>query len=246
MSIYPPCAQISENKIKRPPKHGFTLIELLVVIAVIGILAALLLPVFAQARERARRTACLSNMRQIAQAVQMYTQDYDGRVPICRDNTTLDTNDDTGYWWVTLYGYSKNDQIFVCPSWQTGPLPTGLLSWETPPDVNKPFNRAGIVGTYLWNETMDGAPESKLTGIAADGMSYGPANVVAVAEGFNGSHIWKPEHVSPLTGNMELRLRYFHQQGMNIAYADGHAKWIKNTEMKRSLWAPYETTDWRP
>ena len=62
-----------------------------------------------------------------------------------------------------------------------------------------------------------------------------------MAEGFNGSHVWKPEHITPLN-NPEMRLRYFHQDGANIAYADGHAKWMKNTQMKRRFWAPYEST----
>jgi len=227
-------------KTQHPRREAFTLIELLVVIAVIGILAAILFPVFAQARERARRTACLSNMKQIGLAVHMYMQDHDGRVPICNDNTTPTTADDNGYWWITLFKYTKDDGVFVCPSWQQTTTPTGLIAWETPPNPAQPFDHAGIVGTYVWNETMDGAPESKLAGRSADGVEYGPAQVVAVAEGFNGSHIWKPEHVTPLNGNTERRLREFHQEGMNVAYADGHAKWIKNTQMKRRLWAPYE------
>ena len=83
-------------------RGGFTLIELLVVIAIIALLAAILFPVFSQARERARRSACTSNLKQIGMGVQMYMQDYDGRVPICNDNTTLTPTDDNGYWWVNL------------------------------------------------------------------------------------------------------------------------------------------------
>jgi len=230
------------DRISGKRRIGFTLIELLVVIAIIAILAAVLFPVFSQARERARRSACTSNLKQIGMGVQMYVQDYDGRVPICNDNTTLNPADDTGYWWVTLHKYTKNDQIFVCPSWRKTNNPTGLLAWETPPDPDKPFNHAGIVGTYVWNETMDGAPEAKLTGTSTDGTAYGPAQVVAVAEGFNGSHVWKPEHVTPLENNTERRLRDFHNEGMIVAYADGHAKWLKNSQMKRRFWAPYEST----
>lgn len=65
-------------------RNGFTLIELLVVIAIIAILAAILFPVFAQAREKARQTMCLSNSRQMGLAVQMYTQDYDEVLPTVR------------------------------------------------------------------------------------------------------------------------------------------------------------------
>src|ERR1700738_1075050 len=95
----------------RRSSHGFTLIELLVVIAIIAILAAILFPVFAQAREKARSISCLSNMKQLGTAVTMYTQDYDETYPIGCPNT----------WWFDLWGntmqpYVKNVQIFRCPS----------------------------------------------------------------------------------------------------------------------------------
>lgn len=225
-------------------RRAFTLIELLVVIAILAILAAVLFPVFAKAREKARQTACNSNLRQIAMAIQQYASDYDGRVPVCGDNTTPSTADDTKFWWVTVYSYTRNDQIFVCPSWRPTSSPTGLLTWELPPDPQRPNEHGGIVGTYVWNETMDGAPESRLSGNAADGLSYSPADVIAVGEGFNGGHVWKPEHVRPLA-NPEDRLRFFHNDGQNLAYADGHAKWLSATAMLRSLWAPYDT-GWRP
>ncbi|HEX9996387.1 MAG TPA: DUF1559 domain-containing protein [Abditibacterium sp.] len=226
---------------KYPKRLAFTLIELLVVISIIAILAAILFPVFGRARENARRASCQSNLKQIGLALQMYMQDFDSRVPICVDNSTLSPTDDSGYWWVTLFKYTKNDQVFTCSSWQPTTTPTGLFPYETPPDANKPFLHFGISGTYVWNETMDGSPEMRLTGTSPDGRSYGPAEVVAVSEGFNGSHIWKPEHVSPLAiSNTERRLRTFHFDGYNVAYADGHVKWIKDTNMKRRLWAPYD------
>ena len=84
---------------------GFTLIELLVVIAIIAILAAILFPVFAQARAKARQTSCLSNMKQIGTATMMYAQDYDESVG--------------RKWWdwhVDLEPYVKNDGVFTCPS----------------------------------------------------------------------------------------------------------------------------------
>mgnify|MGYP002681657618 CR=1 FL=1 len=229
-----------------PPRNrrAFTLIELLVVIAVIAILAAILFPVFASARERARQSACLSNMGQIARSLHMYTDDHKGRVPICVDDATVSAESDTGYWWVVLHPYTRDDRVFTCPSWRGGELPQGLLAIEQPPDASVPHMRGGVSGTYVWNETMDGAPESKLSGTAADGLSYGPSSVIAVAEGFNGSHIWKPEHVT--RKHPEERLRYHHNGGANLAYADGHARYMKKDEMKRSYWAPWEASIWRP
>ena len=225
------------------PCRGFTLIELLAVIAIIAVLAAVLFPVYGRARERAHATACLSNMRQVAQAVMMYAQDYRGRYPICQD-VTSSKDDDDGYWWVALHRYTREDGVFICPSWRPTPEPQGLLFWEKPQNPSRPFERGGIRGTYAWNLTMNGAPEGRLSGVTPEGGRYSPANVVAVAEGFNGTHIWKPEQVAPLD-SPELRLRYFHYGGANIAFADGHARWVKDTDVKRADWAPWDAS-WRP
>jgi len=103
-----------EIRLKRPRAQGaFTLIELLVVIAVIAILAAILFPVFAQAREKARQTSCLSNMRQMGLAVQMYVQDYDECLPLAATATA------TGFlnWHHLVDPYARNTQIWICPSY---------------------------------------------------------------------------------------------------------------------------------
>ncbi len=106
-----------------PIKKGFTLIELLVVIAIIAILAAILFPVFAQAREQARKISCISNIKQITTAQIMYTQDYDEVYSFCHyefaGEQSVSTN--SGYWsditWVNrLQPYLKNSQVTVCPS----------------------------------------------------------------------------------------------------------------------------------
>src|SRR5471030_2336473 len=98
-------------------RQGFTLIELLVVIAIIAILAAILFPVFARARENARRASCQSNLKQIGLGMVQYVQDYDERYPI--GDTYADavtTPGDTGWASVELQPYMKSVQLFGCPS----------------------------------------------------------------------------------------------------------------------------------
>jgi prepilin-type N-terminal cleavage/methylation domain-containing protein/prepilin-type processing-associated H-X9-DG protein len=110
---------------QRVTRHGFTLIELLVVIAIIAILAAILFPVFAQARESARKTSCVSNLKQVGLAILMYSQDYDETfpyvdahgypvdpsIPLGLDGQTWIYNDIV----VKIQGYVKNFNVFYCP-----------------------------------------------------------------------------------------------------------------------------------
>src|SRR5205085_4778322 len=105
---------LSERRrvMRRRRYPGFTLIELLVVIAIIAILAAILFPVFAQAREKARQAGCLSNLKQIGLAAQMYAQDYEERLP----GTELGEGAGEYYWLEMLSPYTKNREIFHCPS----------------------------------------------------------------------------------------------------------------------------------
>ena len=111
-----------------PQRHrsAFTLIELLVVIAIIAILAAILFPVFAQAREAARKTSCLSNVKQLNTSVQMYMQDYDENVPIlygCAPGANTDDLPGTshGSWLDWMQPYIKDYHIVICPDapWQS-------------------------------------------------------------------------------------------------------------------------------
>ena len=107
-------------------KKAFTLIELLVVIAIIAILAAILFPVFAQAREKARQASCLSNQKQIGIGLMMYTQDFDETYPsayIYKNNTATTNGGSAGgyvHYSAMIQPYIKNDKIWVCPSDKLG------------------------------------------------------------------------------------------------------------------------------
>ena len=123
-----------------PRPRGFTLIELLVVIAIIAILAAILFPVFARAREAARRSSCLSNLRQLAVAGMAYGQDYDELLPVgdTQGNCLLRVVQG-------LTPYVKNSQIFYCTSI------TGLVPYDATLEPTAANWAAGNIGYYFWS-----------------------------------------------------------------------------------------------
>jgi len=143
-------------------RNGFTLIELLVVIAIIAILAAILFPVLAQARERARMTGCQSNLKQLVSAIQMYSNDHDGRLPsdICVFNGGSIPPDDPRRLRGQIHPYVRNPKLFQCPSDRGFWLTNGQTAYEAfgssyqygawqPVAGGYDSNRAGwAMGTY--------------------------------------------------------------------------------------------------
>ena len=131
----------SHSSLKRSQptsRRGFTLIELLVVIAIIAILAAILFPVFAKAREQARKSSCQSNLKQIGLGIMQYSQDNDGSYPLSFDNTWATGNT----WAVRIQPYIRNVQVFGCPS-------DGLAMKKAPKDDQ--WGWAGVLTSYAAN-----------------------------------------------------------------------------------------------
>ena len=129
----------------RKSAQGFTLIELLVVIAIIAILAAILFPVFAQAREKARQASCLSNTKQVGLAIIQYVQDYDEQMPSGRGvYATANTVTVPGIGWAGgVYPYSKNGQVLRCPDDATAPtIATATVPAGYPVSYSYNFNLA--------------------------------------------------------------------------------------------------------
>jgi prepilin-type N-terminal cleavage/methylation domain-containing protein/prepilin-type processing-associated H-X9-DG protein len=202
-------------------RRGFTLIELLVVIAIIAILAAILFPVFARAREKARQTSCLSNVKQMMLGVLMYAQDYDETLPVASHWTTYDNNAPSStytYWYESLNPYVKNTDIFVCPS-QPGGDPVAArpgYGWNYQ-EFGYQHSSGVLQRSYATPLARIDAPsETILLGDSED----------ADARGRNGSHYLYRRHATLLPSR--------HNGGGNMGLLDGHAKWYQESYLQKS------------
>jgi len=239
-------------------RSAFTLIELLVVIAIIAILAAILFPVFTQAREKARQAQCVSNGRQIGTSLSMYTVDYDETLPFCRTPCWPNGWYDHPYWHEQIIPYMRNVQIFVCPSaapqTQQGGWPWSTSCW--PGIWGRPQNN--ILNYYGFNEGImnDGGWPSGGMGTTRIARHVAPAETVVIADAA-GDRIWPYSgagnpgivtHIAYANGFWGPGIQCGcpptvtdasaaesvtrHLGGSILIFADGHAKWYRALVIK--------------
>jgi prepilin-type N-terminal cleavage/methylation domain-containing protein/prepilin-type processing-associated H-X9-DG protein len=186
-------------------RRGFTLIELLVVIAIISILAGILFPTFARARESARQTACRSNVKQLATAVMMYAEDYDESLPPAyySDGTNFT------YWPAMLNPYVKSGAMYKCPS---DPVAANTL------------NTSNQLAMMTDSEVSYGFNWISLSGVSLAGIAK-PSDTVSFVD--CGNYAAAPNPTPPAAQIFPNRAIARHNEMVNTAFMDGHVKSMK-------------------
>ena len=221
-------------------RKGFTLIELLVVIAIIAILAAILFPVFAQAREAARKTACINNLKQMGTGLLMYSQDYDEELPPAWIGYPSVPFPGYARWMDVVQPYVKNGQIFSCPS-------STAKYAEVP--AGGTVNGSGVAdknGGYAMNVTYyDNSDAAQPPTPVVDVAGESPKNLASLAEPAGTAYVfdfqngwgsfqcvWPRISGQPVINNAAKPrtlgvggwLREWHQDKVNVMFCDGHTK----------------------
>ena len=204
-------------------RKGFTLIELLVVIAIIAILAAILFPVFAQAREKARQISCLSNLKQSGLAYAMYIQDYD-------ETTPLQVSPTDGYWYFLIQPYVKNWQLMLCPDRNDT-----TNSGSNPPALNHRMMGYGYNDGWVSDsgyglvqtQTKDAYGKTMRAGRSIAAIVT-PTDCVAFGDTYDtpGYSIGMDNILSTLPDGYSTKSLRHTSGNFNYAFADGHAKLI--------------------
>jgi prepilin-type N-terminal cleavage/methylation domain-containing protein/prepilin-type processing-associated H-X9-DG protein len=223
---------------EKPLRNGFTLIELLVVVAIISLLAAILFPVFARARENARRASCQSNLKQLSLAMTQYTQDYDERFPMYRPSSGVSSARPFG-WADALLPYTRSLQILQCPSDLV--KPTTVVANDGYTDYAYNLWIGGFI-TGPWSY----GPGLKLSVFTA------PTLTVILTDFDAGNAYTYSTGCSPLynscgtfnTAKTDTGLAYAngavrHLEGANMAFVDGHVKWYQGdpaTDRMSAVW----------
>lgn len=218
-------------------RHGFTLIELLVVIAIIAILAAILFPVFARARENARKATCQSNLKQIGAATRMYLQDYDETymvaLMICPGTPGRIVG---GRYYIPelVAPYCKNDKVWLCPSdsargWPSAPGQDAVqpylrvsYGFNLQPGPQTPSTSTVLFGIAGRSEALVANPAE--TPMWTDSMSAASSSLHVVAP--NAFTAWTSD-TAGFGNDVYLAGDVRHNEGVNICFHDGHVKWVK-------------------
>ncbi len=230
-------------------RKGFTLIELLVVIAIIAILAAILFPVFARARENARKATCQSNLKQLGTATRMYIQDYDETVVIALMENAATPGRVYGnrrYLPELIDPYCKNENIWICPSdpspWNGGGGGGAVQPWlkmsygfNLQPGASTPPTSSAVFGMAGRKETLIARPAE--TPMWCDSTTIGASSLVSPTGSF-----------APWTGDtmgfgndVYLAGDERHMDGVNVCFHDGHVKWVKINSVNREYVARMQT-----
>jgi prepilin-type N-terminal cleavage/methylation domain-containing protein/prepilin-type processing-associated H-X9-DG protein len=218
-------------------RRGFTLIELLVVIAIIAILAAILFPVFARARDKARQASCQSNLKQLGLALMMYVQDWDETMPGFKNYFVRDSNARGDGWYDTCEPYTKNDQISICPSYRyeqtygrsAMPNPTGFWgrlrvgSYGVPAQDSTCRSVLGTLNTVFSAYYPPGPTLGEITKPAETVMVFeSTSNWTQPTSGYGYDN---NGNLRTMTEDGRRGAQHFRHNGqMNVLFADGHVK----------------------